>query len=310
MRRSNKLLTAVLETSYGNAPVATGADVVLATDVALRPMEGQDISRNLDLARMGAQETLVVEEHAVLSFEVELAGSGSRGTPPAWGRLLRACGVAETVTAGTSVVYTPVSQGFESLTLGVWIGSTYYVLPGARGTAQMRWSVSSLPRIAFTFTGDFTKPAEVPRVGGVNYAAWKDPKIAKDWQTRFSLDGTERVAREVAFDLGCSVEPRFVFGRDPEFRIASKSETIDVRMDALPVTEWSPFDAAFDNVPVALTLDHDQRNRHNVRLEVPRALVQRPSGLEGNQDVVEWPLTFAPVPADLTSPGWRIHLDM
>ena len=89
----NKILLAKIETTYGVDAVPVAAtNGILATDVKLQPMEGTDVSRDLDLPYFGAQGTIPNELNAKLSFKVELAPSGSAGTVPGWGPLLRACG--------------------------------------------------------------------------------------------------------------------------------------------------------------------------------------------------------------------------
>ena len=45
-----------------------------------------------------------------VTFEVEMAGSGTAGTAPAFGPLLKACGNSETIVTDTSVTYAPSKQ--------------------------------------------------------------------------------------------------------------------------------------------------------------------------------------------------------
>ncbi len=52
-----------------------------------------------------------------ITFKVELRGSAAAGSAPEIGDLLEACGMAETVTAGSSVVYSPVSVNDKSVTI-------------------------------------------------------------------------------------------------------------------------------------------------------------------------------------------------
>lgn len=66
-------------------------------------MEGQDKSRELELPYHGAQPTIPTELHMKLAFRVEAKGSGTKGTAPPFGPLLRACGMAEMIVATTSV---------------------------------------------------------------------------------------------------------------------------------------------------------------------------------------------------------------
>ncbi|WP_444932401.1 hypothetical protein ACJJIF_22000 (plasmid) [Microbulbifer sp. SSSA002] len=69
-----------------------------------------------------------------VTFNAELKGSGAAGTPPEIAPLLRACGLAETITAGTSVEYNLASEGHESITLYLYEDGSLYKLTGVRGT--------------------------------------------------------------------------------------------------------------------------------------------------------------------------------
>ncbi|MDZ4095464.1 MAG: hypothetical protein U1D35_11235 [Paracoccaceae bacterium] len=73
-----KILLAKVETTYGTDSTPTGAaNAILAIDGSLTPMDGNDVSRELELPYMGADATIPAELHAKLSFKVELAASGT-----------------------------------------------------------------------------------------------------------------------------------------------------------------------------------------------------------------------------------------
>jgi hypothetical protein len=95
----SKILLAEIEVTYGTDPAPTGADNgILATNVVLQPMEGQDISRELELPWLAAQATIPAGLNMRMTFRVELVPSGTAGTAPKWGPLLRACAVAQTIS--------------------------------------------------------------------------------------------------------------------------------------------------------------------------------------------------------------------
>ncbi|SEN74590.1 hypothetical protein SAMN05216227_10232 [Pseudorhodobacter antarcticus] len=100
----NRLLMCKTETVYGTDSIPTGmANAILGVDVQVMPMEGNDVSRELDLPYMAAQGTIPAELHTKLPFKIELTPSGTAGVAPAWGPLLHACGCAQTIVATTSV---------------------------------------------------------------------------------------------------------------------------------------------------------------------------------------------------------------
>ena len=296
IRWRNKVLVAKIESTYGTDASPAGGDAILATNVQLTPMEGQDKSRDLDRGYLGGQPTIPLDLHAKLSFKVEIAGSGTRGTAPAWGPLVRACAFAETVSAGTSVIYNPISDGHESITLHLMIGATRYVLLGARGTLTFRYNSSDLPYFEFEFTGLFKVPAEASSVTP-NYSGFKKPEAVTNANTPdFSIDSTDFVLRSLSLNAGNDVQPRFLVGAE-RIIIVDRAEAVEFQVEAVPLTTLNPFQLALDQTAVDLQLVHGIGNGNIITLDVPTMQMQRPTGLTEAQGIKEWPLRGVPVPA-------------
>jgi hypothetical protein len=159
----SKIILFKIEASYGVDAAPAGANAFLMTNVSFSPMEGEDVSRDLELPYLGAQAMIPVGLRGRLRGRVELAGSGTAGTAPAWGPMLRACAVAETITPATSVVYNPISDGMESGTLYFWMAGTRHVLTGCRGQCTMRFTAQGLPYLEFDMLGLWSEPSEQAR---------------------------------------------------------------------------------------------------------------------------------------------------
>lgn len=292
----SKILLFKIETTYGTDPVPTAAlNAILATDVKLAPMEGTDVSRDLDLPYLGPQGTIPNELHAKLSFKVELAPSGTAGTAPAWGPLLRACGCAQTVNAGTNVIYNPITDNHEAGTFYLWIGSTRYVARGSRGTAKFTVNAQGIPYIEFEFTGLFTAPSEQARTLPT-LTAFQKPKVATSVNTpTFTINAVAFVMRSFSLDLKNKVENRFLIGSEAVL-ITQREDMIATQVEAQPLTSFNPFSLAQDQTAVAVSLIHGTGAGNIVTLAAPAAQMQRPQGLENAQDIKEWPLSLMPLP--------------
>jgi hypothetical protein len=95
-----RTLLAKIESTPGTDPTPTGAaNAILVRNLTLTPMETTLVSRDLIRPYLGNSAQLPAANYAKLAFEVELAGSGTAATAPAWGPLLRGCGLAETTLA-------------------------------------------------------------------------------------------------------------------------------------------------------------------------------------------------------------------
>lgn len=107
-----------LETTYGNDPVPVPtADALLLRKFSCKPLDIKYVNNPEVRPYFGNGLDLVATAYISGSFEVALGGSGAAGTVPMWGRILRACGFAEAITALTRVDYTPISTALESATM-------------------------------------------------------------------------------------------------------------------------------------------------------------------------------------------------
>lgn len=293
----SKILLFKIETAYGVDPVPTAAaNAILATNVKFQPMEGTDVSRNLELPYLGAQGTIPNELHAKISFDVELAPSGTAGTAPAWAPLLRACGVAQVVNAGVSCVYNPISTNHESGTMYLWIDSTRYVARGMRGTAKMLVNAQGIAYLQFEFTGLFVAPAETARPSPVTLSAFQKPQVATTANTpTFTIGGVAFVMRSFELDLKNQVEPRFLIGAEA-ILITQREDMIKCVVEAQPLTAYNPFTKAQNQTADVISLIHGTGAGRVSTLAVPAAQVQRLPGLESAQKIKEWPLSLMPLP--------------
>lgn len=288
-------ILAKIETTYGTDASPVAANGIQASEVRFAPMEGQDVDRGLEIPWMGHQGTLSAGLHATLSFNVELQGSGTAGTAPAWGPLLRACAVAETVDAGVSVTYNPVTDGHESATIYFAIDSTRYVLKGARGTCRIGVTAQGIPVLQFAFTGLFSQPTEETRVTPV-LTGFKKPQIATSANTpTFTIDGDGYVLRSLQLDLANQVEQRLLIGSEA-IVIVDRADMIEATIEAVPMTTLNPFALAAAGTAIEVELVHGNTAGSIATLNAPAAQMQRPAGIENQQKIVEWPLRLAPQP--------------
>lgn len=303
----SKIITAKAETVYGQDAGPTAlANAMLMTDVQYQPMEGEDVSRNLDLPYQGAQSKLPTGLRGVLTGSVELIGSGTPGKPPAWGPLLRACAAAQIVTADTSVEYVPISEGHESVTIGFMIGRWRHQLLGAKGTGVLTLNAQGIPVLRFTLTGLFVTPDDQARPSAT-YTDWQRPDVASKQNTPlFRIGAVDFVMRSYELNLGRDVQPRLLVGLE-RILIVDQAETLTCTVEAVAAGVYNPFAIAQAGTQQAVTLNHGTVAGRRVEVTVPYAEQARPGGVQNNQGVVEWPLGFTPLPR-VGNDQWKIKL--
>lgn len=206
IRFERKAVLAKIETSYGEDPTPTGAaNAVLLKNVEVNPLQGERLPRELLRVGYGTLAGILVGRHVSLTARVDLAGSGAAGTAPAFGPLLRACGLAQTIDTGVSVTYTPVNSGFESNAIYINHEGTRHILTGARGNARLIFQRNRRPEISFSLMGLWVSDSAVA-FPSQTVTAWKDPLPSTKANTpTFEIDEQAVVGSSLEIDLGMDV---------------------------------------------------------------------------------------------------------
>jgi hypothetical protein len=290
------VLLAKIEGTYATDPTLTGAaNGILAQNITIKPMEGQDVPRNLIQAYLSGQATIPAGLYIDIDFDTEYAGSGTAGVAPGWGIFARAAGCAQVIVADTSVTYTPISEAMESVYLKYWLGNTLHAIKGARADATLGINAQGIPSIRWSVRGLFVDPAETARATPT-LTSFIKPLIANTTNTPvFTVNGISLVGRSYNFKLGNKLETRFLIGSD-NIPIVDRAESLDLVCQATPLTTIDPYGLAKAQTRVPAIVTHGITAGNIITLSAPTSQVKRPSGYQNNQGVAEWPLGLSPLP--------------
>lgn len=111
-----RLILSKIETTYATDSSPAGTDAILVRNLDITPIEADVVSRDLIRPYLGNYDQLLAQTRVSITFEVEMAGSGTAGTAPKFNSLLRACGLAETILAAP-VTGSAVAGATGSITL-------------------------------------------------------------------------------------------------------------------------------------------------------------------------------------------------
>jgi hypothetical protein len=302
----SKTILAKIEAIYGTDPTPTGAaNAILAEDVTYTPMDGEWVKRNVERPYFGAKPGVGTGFRSTLTFSVPMVGSGSLGVAPGWAPLIRACRAAQVVTAGVKVEYAPITDAPESCTLYFDIDGTKHVMLGTRGTWVLKLDASGIPMITFTLTSLFTVPVEAAKPTP-DYSQFVDPEVASKSNTpTFTIGGTPFILRNFELDLGNDVQPRMLVGQE-SIIIADGEESLKVQVEAVPLTTYDPFTVCKAGTKQAIALAHGTVIGRKTRIDLPSCQQQMPTYQE-QQGILEWPLTFTPLPTT-GNDQWKITL--
>lgn len=166
-----------LESTYGTDPTLTGSAAVLFVSNFQPPrLVSSNVDRDLVRPYLGGSEQLLGSAYKEVSFDVELVGSGTAGAAPAWGKLLQACGFAETVIADTRVDYLPITNSVPSATIYCHDSGVKHRMLGCRGEWSISARVGEVPRISFRFVGidgDISTASQPT----VDVSTWQTPQV-------------------------------------------------------------------------------------------------------------------------------------
>lgn len=159
----NRIIFVEVEATYDSAETLVGADAVQVSNLQFNPAEqARMIPREIIRDSLQPEQEVYAGSLMGFQFDVELKGSGSAGTAPRFGDLLRACGCSETVVDATSVTYEPDSDlsAHEGVTIGYKEGANYRIAKGCRGTFSINLEAGKYGVITFTMIGHISAESE------------------------------------------------------------------------------------------------------------------------------------------------------
>lgn len=273
-----RVLLAKVEATYGADATPTGKDnAILVRNLSIEPQQADFVDRELVRPTLGHSEQIPVGIHATCEFEVEMAASGKKGTAPAYGLLLQACGMKETVDAGKSVTYQPISTKFSSLTLHFFVDGVLHALTGARGSVSIGLTVNEIPRLSFNFMGLYqaVKDTALPTI---TTTAWKKPlPVTSTNTTALSLHGfASGVMQELSIDLANDVIYRSLVGSSESVQITDRAPTGSITIEAVKVAEKDWWKSVQEVTTGALSVTHGTVEGAKIKIDAPSVQLLSP----------------------------------
>jgi hypothetical protein len=239
-----RLILAKAESTYGTDSTPAGSDAVLVRDLSITPQQSETVDRQLIRPYLGASQQLLANTRVEVTFQVELAGSGTAGTAPRFGSILKACGFSETVVASTSVTYAPVSSSFSSVTLYYNVDGVLHKVTGCRGTFTINGTVGEIPYIEFTMTGIYNAPTDTA-APSTTYSNQASPLVFKQGNTSsFQLLSYAGCLQSVELSIGNEVAYRELVNCTKEVLITNRAVTGTLMIEAVTIATKDYFAAA------------------------------------------------------------------
>ena len=245
------------ESSYGTDPTPAATDVVLVTDLSITPQSSDVVNRDVVRPYLGSSQQLLANTRVECTFSVEFCGSGTAGTAPRYGSALKACGLSETISSGTSVTYEPISANFSSVTIHYNVDGVRHIVTGCRGNVSLSAEVGAIPTLDFTFTGIYNAPTDTA-LPSVTYGNQATPLIFKNGNTSsFQLLSFAGALQSLSFDIGNSIVYRELVGGTKEVLLTDRAANGSVTIEAPTLAQKDYFTAALTDTALGnLTVTH------------------------------------------------------
>lgn len=276
--RKNAVL-AKIEGTYGTDATPAGAtDAVLCAVRSVKPMDNEMVQREVELGNwFGHLESLPVATRVAIELDVEMVGSGVVDTAPQWGKLLRACGFAETVNVGTSVVYAPVSSSIPSLSIYYHKDGVRHKFLGCRGAKLgLKVTPRGIPYFQFGFLGLYGGSPSDESFPALTLTDWKTPIAVNNANTgSFALHSYSGKLYDMQIDLNPQTVYTNVVG-DESVRITDRAPGGRIVIEEPTITAKNFWTIAKTPTLSTLSILHGVTNGFKVQIDASNVQLMSP----------------------------------
>lgn len=292
MKWREMLILLKLEPVYGqdSLPVVA-ADAIQASNVELMPMEADLVSRGLARGTLGNELQLHVGVHMKLSFDVEMAGSGTAGTTSQHSALMRACSHGEVINVD-NVVYSPVDSDEEAATCYLHFSSQRHAMTGARGTVSLTMNPKGIPVRRYELTGLWVSPDSVTDPIA-DFSGIPDPLSVSNSNTpTFTFFGATQKVSAFEFRQNNGVFYDNLIGEEA-VNVNDRKPSGSITLEAQEISTFDWFTTAKDGTTGALQWVHGLTAGRIEEFNAPRVQVLQPKYTERNgKAMIQLDLSF------------------
>lgn len=276
------IVAVVVEAEYGVTPtdLSTATLIEVVTREAAGFYEGDTAERERVRQGFGAFEQTNTAPYTSRQIRVPYSGSGTKGTPPSFGPLLRCCAMSETLdeTVGEEkVIYDPVSTGMESVSLLWWADGELQVMPGVRGTWTRSSDVKTFPYIQFNVMGLYQRPTTAPATTGTLAPQAKEVPVNK-MNSSFQMDSFMARMQSCSFDIGNTVVHRHLVGYEG-IHVTDRRASGQLNIEAPRIDDYDIFPKIESHEIIELSeisFVHGTEEGNIVEMVFPRAQLSAP----------------------------------
>ena len=155
-------LTYASETTYGVPATGTYKALEIVRNPDIAPLVVDRLARDTVRTWHGADRQRLASPRVTISFQVQVSGSGTTGTPPQFGDFLVSCAMTETIVATTSVAYAlaGLESTLKSVTVRWYQDGMLHQVAGCRATWTLSGTAGEFLIFNIEATGVYSRPTK------------------------------------------------------------------------------------------------------------------------------------------------------
>jgi len=233
-------LAAKVEAGEGTKETLAAADAVLVSNLKFSP-DIEMYKRDTMRGSLSRDPSISGKQRATISFDVEMKGSGTPGTAPDYGKLLKGCGYSETLVTSTSVTYKPATTGIgNSFSLSAYLDGVIAKIWGARGNVKGSMDSGKPGILSFEFQGANFEVVDGDLLTGISYSTIIPPAFLS---AALLINAYAAICSKVDFDTANTLALResinsasgflscLITGRNPK-------GSLDPELSTIAVHDW------------------------------------------------------------------------
>lgn len=237
LRFKRKVLLWKIEGTYGvdSVPVAA-TDGLLVRNLSVRPLKLSYERREPVLPFYNNYGQVITGAWSEIDFEIEMAGAGGAvDAVVKYGPVLRICQLAQTINAGVSVQYDPISSGEEAASAYFQVDGRQHKMLGLRASKfGLMIEAGKIPVYQVSFIGLHVQPIDTALTPATLTGFTKPVAVNNANTTPFTLHGFAGKFRSFSLDSGLQAAYRngpnhenvVITGRMPTAKVTLESELV------------------------------------------------------------------------------------
>lgn len=301
MRTNRRAMLFALESEYndGTTTPEAATDAILTREITVTPLSGSDIERTFVRPYYGNSPRAAGEKHVEVQVEVELNTSGTAGTAPPWGKMLRCCGFSEVIdntVDNESVTYAPVSENEDSGVFFAHVDGNLHKGRGVHGTAAFTVNAENMPVISFTLRG-LISPVTQEELPSVTLSQWRAALAVNSTNTEpLEFMGATVPFNQFSLDMSGEVVHQKIVGAN-DIQITGRAPSGQLIIEDPGVAEKNYFEISQNAGTGALALTHGKTAGDIIEIAMAKVGIESPtySDQDGTQMLS---MNYSPEPID------------